>query len=155
MGKVGNLCTGKQQNNTRATMANNGNSNNLQSIVNNVVNHPQFRLLVNDAVETSRSALEASQKNQLTSNGANPTSNSNSPLNGGTDGHSTYSSPVEEFNSIFRFGVTRQQQGAGTISSFTTRSTTRGCTQSLNSRRSRRYSPTAMATSATRNTAFT
>ena len=143
---------GKQQNNTRAMMADN--NRDLQSIVNNVVNHPQFRLLLSDAVETSRSASEASQRNQLTSTGTNPTSNSNSTPNGG-NGRSTYSSPVEEFNSIFRFGVTRQQQGAGTVSSFTPRSTSRGRTQSLNSRRSRRYSPTATATSATRNTAFT
>ena len=82
-------------------------------------------------------------------------SDSNSPPNGSTDGRSTYSSPVEEFNSIFRFGVTRQQQGAGTVSSLPTRSTTRGRTQSRNSQQSRRYSSTAMATSATRNAAFT
>ena len=143
---------GKQQNNTRAMMTDN--NRDLQSIVNNVVNHPQFRLPVSDAVETSRSASEASQRNRLTSTGTNPTSNSNSTSNGG-NGRSTYSSPVEEFNSIFRFGVTRQQQGAGTVSSFTPRSTSRSRTQSLNSRRSRRYSPTATATSATRNTAFT
>ena len=107
---------GKQQNNTRAMMTDN--NRDLQSIVNNVVNHPQFRLLLSDAVETSRSASEASQRNRLTSTGTNP--NVQLELNvkwGQWPFHIL--KPVEEFNSIFRFGVTRQQQGAGTVSSFT------------------------------------
>ena len=134
---------------TTITMANNtpssSNENNLQSIVNNVVNHPQFRLLLNNAFETSRSATEESQRSQTTSSDTNLQCTSAASTPTPNAGRSTYSNPVEEFNSIFRFGVTRER-GAGTVSSFTPISTFRGRAQSRHSRRSRRYSPTATAT---------
>ena len=141
---------------TTITMVNNtpssSNENNLQSIVNNVVNHPQFRLLLNNAVETSRSASEESQRSQTTSSDTNLQCTSAASTPTPNAGQSTYSNPVEEFNSIFRFRVT-QERGAGTVSSFTPISTFRGRAKSRHSRRSRRYSATATTTSSTSNAA--
>ena len=95
-------------------------TNNIRAIVNNVVNHPQFRSLLTDAVgssrQTSESVLNQSSNNRTHSSRTN--NNATATTSSANVGRSSYSSPVEEFRSIFRFGNTQGQQGGGTVASF-------------------------------------
>ena len=89
-------------------------TDNIRTIVENVVNHPQFCSLLTDAVGSSRQTPEFEKEEN---NGAqwsrtnvnNATSNTASA----NPGRSTYASPVEEFRAIFRFGSSSRHQGGG------------------------------------------
>lgn len=99
--------------------------NNIRAIVDNVVNHPQFRSLLNDAVgSTNRTTART-----------NTTSTATTSLQ--NHGRSTYSSPVEEFHSIFRFGSSQRQRGGGTVASFNPIASSRGSSVVATPRRSR------------------
>lgn len=114
---------------------------NIRTIVNNVVNHPQFRSLLSNAVGSSRQTpvSRTDVNNEIATNlSANR-------------GRSTYSSPVEEFRSIFRVGSTQAQQGGGTVASFSSigssiGSSARGRSRSRN-RRNQRSSPSTSTNS--------
>jgi hypothetical protein len=119
-------------------------TNSMRTIVNNVVNHPQFRSLLNDAVGSSRQTPEHINRSRTNTNNATTT---NSSANLGL-GRSTYSSPVEEFRSIFRFGSTQGQQGGGTVASFSSIGSSIGSSTRARSRsRNRRSQRSSASTS--------
>ena len=123
-----------------STLASSDDTNNLRAIVNNVVHHPQFRSLLNDAVGSSRQTSEC-----MNHNGRNSATTTNFSAN---PGRPSYSSPAEEFRSIFRFGSTQRQQGGGTVASFSsvspsTGSSVRGRSRSRNRRNQRSSASTS------------
>jgi hypothetical protein len=119
-------------------------TNNMRTIGNNVVTHPQFRSLLNDAVGSSRQTPEHINRSRTNTNNATTT---NSSANLGL-GRSRYSSPVEEFRSIFRFGSTQGQQGGGTVASFSSIGSSIGSSTCARSRsRNRRSQRSSASTS--------
>ena len=132
----------------------------VDSIVQNVVNSPQFRSLITDVIESSnqQSNPPAPTMAQTITTNALSASSSSSPATNNTQNRSvsiasrsqtTFASPVAEFNAIFRHGASasQQQQGGGIsggtvasflpgIASYTARSRSRNSNGSLGRRSS-------------------
>lgn len=115
-------------------------TNNIRTIVENVVNHPQFRSLLTDAVGSSRQTPEfVNEENNGAQWSRTNVNNATSNTTSANPGRSTYASPVEEFRSIFRFGSSSRQQGGGPVASFCPIGPTIGLsTSSTAGRRNRR-----------------
>ncbi|CAB4022876.1 Hypothetical predicted protein [Paramuricea clavata] len=100
----------------------------VESVVQNVVNSPQFRSLVADVIESSNhttnlTPTEASSisQNQSQPNPTNVAGNSAMTASASNNrSRTTYTNPMVEFNAIFRRGAStgQQQQGSGTVTSF-------------------------------------
>lgn len=98
------------------------NARDVQSIVENVVNNPQFRSLITDVVETSSQSRPVCAGSQMTaergSTAAGVIDVDNVATTSSHGSRTSHSSPVAEFNAIFRRGASTGQQGAGTVASF-------------------------------------
>jgi hypothetical protein len=101
----------------------------VESVVQNVVNSPQFRSLIADVIESSNHTTNLTQttssnisQSQTISANAQVASTSTTTPTASTSNLSrtTYANPVAEFNAIFRRGAStsQQQQGGGTVASF-------------------------------------
>ena len=112
----------------------------VENVVENVVNHPEFRSLV--------SGVQTQPSSSITSTTTSTTSTSSS----------TTFSPIQEFNSIFRRGAStgQQQQGAGTVSSFSPGiGTYTARSRARSSSRGRRQNATSTCTTTARSKAST
>ena len=92
----------ERQGTTNSSSASVHSTNNIRTIVENVVNHPQFRSLLTDAVGSSRQTLEfVNEENNGAQWSRKNVNNATSNTASANPGRSTYASPVEEFHSIF------------------------------------------------------
>lgn len=135
----------------------------VDSVVENVVNSPQFRSLITDVIQSSNRGTNASQttstrsnppqSSQLSSISSNVASTSASTSN--NPSRATFASPIAEFNAIFRRGAStsQQQRGGGTVASFLpgiAHYTERSRSRSTRSTRGRRSSSRTSASTASK-----
>ena len=144
----------------------------VESVVQNVVNSPQFRTLVADVIESSN---QTTNLTQTTSSNISPsqTISTNVQVAGtstttastsNSRSRTTYANPIAEFNAIFRRGAStgQQQQGGGTVASFlpgiahyTARSRSRNGSTTRTSRGRRSSSASSAPSKSKANNAFT
>jgi hypothetical protein len=142
----------------------------LDAIVENVVNSPQFRSLITDVIENGQNANQQTTSpatgqsaNQLTTSPATTatrqcnraiqqTSPADSTLSSSRRCQ-TFSSPVAEFNAIFRRGASSDQSqgGSGTVSSFFPNLTRRSRARQSNASGRRRQSASTSGRSKSNN----
>ena len=136
----------------------------VDSIVQNVVNSPQFRSLITQVIQTSSqtnaSNAPATQRVETPTHlitNSNPSSSTSSPST--SQSQTQHSSPIAEFNAIFRRGAAtgrQEQHGSGTSASFLpgfTSLTARSRSRNTSGRRRQASSSTSKSSSKT--TTFT